>query len=494
MEDTRVDVMIVGAGLSGIAAAQALQTHCPHKTFCILESRQAIGGTWDLFRYPGVRSDSDMYTLGYSFRPWRAARAIAAGRTILEYIRDTAAMQGLEPAIRFGRTVRRAAFRTDQGVWRVEVAGDDGTLAHYTCQFLFACTGYYDYEQGYQPQFPGMGSFTGRFVHPQRWPEDLDVSGQRVVVIGSGATAVTLVPELARQAAHVTMLQRSPTYLFAAPAISPLEVLLRRLLPIALASRLLRWWNIGFGIAFFSWCRRSPARASAWLIGQVRRQVGSQVDVQRHFTPRYNPWEQRLCLVPDGDLFAALRAGRVSVVTDQIDRIEPAGIVLRSGDRLDADIIVSATGLNLRVLGGIELEVDGSAVDPARTLSYKGSLFSGIPNLACAIGYTNASWTLKLELTCHYVCRLLNHMDRRRLAVCVPVNDDAQLAHEPWLNLTSGYIQRAADRLPQQGSKRPWRLRQNYVLDYLSLRYGRLDDGVLRFSGANSIVRPGRSA
>jgi monooxygenase len=477
------DVLIIGGGLSGIGAAYSLQKHCPQKSFAILEARDCIGGTWDLFRYPGVRSDSDMFTLGYSFRPWAMGKAIADGATILNYIRDTAAQFGIDAKIRFNHAVRRASWSSRDALWTIDVQrGKDAEVVRLTCSFLFVCSGYYDYAQGYAPAFAGREQFNGQIVHPQQWPENLDYAGKRVVVIGSGATAVTLVPELAKSAARVTMLQRSPSYVFARPNDDTLADFLRRHLSARLSFTLIRWRNILFGIYFFGLCKRSPERVKKWLTKQIQKALGPGYDVATHFTPRYKPWDQRMCLVPDGDLFAAINAGNAAVVTDEIQSFTKTGIQLRSGRNLDADIIVTATGLNLVALGGVQISVDGHSIDPAKTMSYKGTMYSGIPNLASVIGYTNASWTLKCELTCNYVCRLLNHMDRTDSQICVAQNVDPSMTEEPWLNLTSGYIQRVAHLLPKQGSKMPWKLRQNYLLDIFSLKFGSLEDGVMRFS------------
>jgi cation diffusion facilitator CzcD-associated flavoprotein CzcO len=476
------DVLIVGGGLSGIGAACSLQTNCPQKSYAILEGRARIGGTWDLFRYPGIRSDSDMFTLGYSFRPWVEGKAIADGHSILKYINDTAKDHGVDQHIRFHHLVKRASWSSNDALWTVEAEyGPDKQVARFTCNFLFICSGYYSYVEGYTPVLPGSGRFAGLTVHPQKWPEDLAYAGKRVIVIGSGATAVTLVPAMAKAAAQVTMLQRSPTYVVARPEQDALANFLRRHLPSKVAYNVVRWRNILFGIYFFGLCKRSPERVKKWILDRVKGALGPDYDAATHFTPRYNPWDQRMCLVPDGDLFEAIKQGKASVVTDEIDTITETGIKLRSGKELAADIIVTATGLNLVALGDIQISVDGRHVDPASALNYKGTMYGGIPNLASTFGYTNASWTLKSELTCDYICRILNHMQRGGYRVCVPYNDDPSVKLEPWLNLSSGYIQRVADKLPKQGSKAPWRLHQNYVKDVLSLKFGSLDDGVMRF-------------
>ncbi|HUJ85302.1 MAG TPA: NAD(P)/FAD-dependent oxidoreductase [Burkholderiales bacterium] len=476
------DVLIVGAGLSGIGAGYHLQTRCRGRTYAILEGRDAIGGTWDLFRYPGIRSDSDMYTLGYSFRPWEQANAIADGASILRYVRDTAREHGIERRIRFGHHVKRASWSSEHARWTVAAErGSAKDPVQFSCNFLFACGGYYKYAQGYTPDFPGAQRFAGRIVHPQQWTDDVDYAGKRVVVIGSGATAVTLVPQLAQQAAHVTMLQRSPTWVVARPARDEGAIKLRKWLPPMLAYGITRWKRVLLQQYFFNLCRRNPARARRLILGGVRAYLGPEYDVERHFTPRYNPWEQRLCLVPDADLFRAIRSKKASVVTDRIETFTENGIKLASGAELEADLIVTATGLDLEVLSGIELTVDGERVDPARTYNYKGLMYSGVPNLASSFGYTNASWTLKCDLTCEYVCRLLNHMQKHGYLQCTPRNADAELAGEPWVDFSSGYIQRSLHLFPKQGSKPPWRLHQNYARDIMTLRFGRIDDGVMEF-------------
>ncbi|MFZ5728738.1 MAG: FAD-containing monooxygenase EthA [Phenylobacterium sp. RIFCSPHIGHO2_01_FULL_70_10] len=489
------DVLIVGAGLSGVGAAVHLRTDCPDRSYVILEGREAIGGTWDIFRYPGIRSDSDMYTLGYAFKPWTEAKAIADGPSILRYIRETAKDYGVEEHIRFGHKVRRASWSSEAAAWTVEAERADGSVAEIRCSFLFLCGGYYSYEGGYAPDFPGADRFAGPIVHPQAWPEDLDYAGKRVVVIGSGATAVTLVPEMAKSAAHVTMLQRSPTYVVSRPAEDRFANWLRAKLPARLAYGLIRWRNVLFGMWFFRLARNKPEQVKSRIIGMVREQLGSDYDVETHFTPRYNPWDQRLCLVPDADLFDAIRSGSAEVVTDHVETFTETGIRLKSGRELAADIIVTATGLNLEVMNGVALQVDGQAVEPAKTYSYKGMMYSGVPNLASAFGYTNASWTLKCDLTCDYVCRLLNHMKATGLRQATPRLGSEEMAEEPWLDFSSGYVQRSIDRFPKQGSQAPWKLHQNYALDLLNLRYSRLEDGVMEFSNPpRPAERPARAA
>jgi monooxygenase len=486
MPDEHFDMLIVGAGLSGIAAGYHLQDKCPGKRFVILEGRDCIGGTWDLFRYPGIRSDSDMFTLGYSFKPWTEPKAIADGPRILNYVRETATDNGIDKRIRFRHRVKHAAWSTPDARWTVEaerMTGEGASeIVRFSCNFLFMCSGYYKYEAGYAPEFAGTQDFAGRIVHPQQWPEDLDYAGKRVVVIGSGATAVTLVPEMAKTASHVTMLQRSPTYVVSRPAQDPFANKLRRHLPARLAYHLIRWRNVLFGMYFFQLSRRKPDRVKQLILGGVRMALGPDYDIATHFTPRYNPWDQRLCLVPDGDLFKAIRDKRASVATCEIDTFVKDGIRLKDGRELAADIVVTATGLVLQVLGGLQVSVDGRAVDFAKTLNYKGMMYSDVPNFASAFGYTNASWTLKCDLTCEYVCRLINYMDRHGYRRCMPHNSDPSIEPMPSLSFTSGYVQRSVAKLPKQGSKRPWRLYQNYALDIVSLRFGKIDDGVMQYS------------
>ncbi len=475
------DVVIVGAGLSGIGAARHLQTNCPAKTYAILEGRAAIGGTWDLFRYPGIRSDSDMYTLGYSFKPWREAKAIADGPSILNYVHETAAENGIDRHIRFGHRVVAADWSSADAVWTVTVQVDGATRT-LTCGFLFMCSGYYDYARGHSPDFAGSADFAGTIVHPQHWPANLDYAGKRVVVIGSGATAVTLVPEMARTAAHVTMLQRSPSYVVARPAADGIADWLRARLPAKLAYGLVRTKNVLLGMFFFDRSRKKPAKVKALLIDGVRQHLGPDYDVATHFTPRYNPWDQRLCLVPDADLFASIKAGRASVVTNHIDRFTAGGIRLASGEELPADIIVTATGLQLQLFGGMAVDVDGARVDFAATFNYKGMMYSGVPNLANAFGYTNASWTLKADLTSEYVCRILRHMDRTGTRIATPIRDASAVGEAPFLDFSSGYVTRAMAQFPKQGTTAPWRVHQNYLRDLVALRYGKVADGTMAFT------------
>jgi cation diffusion facilitator CzcD-associated flavoprotein CzcO len=483
-ETKHLDVLIVGAGLSGVGAGHYLQTECPWASYEIFEARDSLGGTWDLFRYPGVRSDSDMHTLGYSFRPWDGEKAIADGDSILQYIKDTAAESGVTEHIRFNRRVIAANWSSPESVWRVTAERvDTGETLHLTAGFLFSCSGYYRYDEGYLPDFEGMADFRGTVVHPQHWPELLDFAGKRIVVIGSGATAMTLVPALAASAAHVTMLQRSPSYVASLPEKSPVAAFFRALLPARAAGTATKWFHALVTQAFYRLCQQYPNRMRRLLLKSLERQLPAGYDVATHFTPRYDPWDQRFCAVPNGDLFKAISNGAVSLVTDRIERFTEKGLLLASGAELEADIIVTATGLQLLFLGGIALSVDGEAVDPAKRLTYKGMMLEGVPNLAFAFGYTNASWTLKCDLTCDYVCRLLNHMRERGQSRCVAVNIDGSVAEENMLGLTSGYVQRSAHLLPKQGSEYPWRVHMSYLHDYRALKMRGLEDEYMQFGG-----------
>ncbi len=489
-DDAVLDVLIVGAGLSGIGAARQLQQRCPSKRYVILEARETMGGTWDLFRYPGIRSDSDMYTLGYRFKPWRGAKAITDGPSILAYIQETAEEGDITRHIRFGHKVVGATWDSRNACWTVEAdRAADGTRQKLRARFLYVCAGYYSYAEGHRPGFPGEEDFRGRIVHPQFWDESIDYAGKRVVVIGSGATAVTLVPAMAETAAHVTMLQRSPTYIVTRPGEDAIANGLRRILPERLAYRATRWKNVLLGMFFFQLARRRPAKVKQRLISMAAAQLAPGFDVDTHFTPRYNPWDQRVCLVPDGDLFRELRAGRASIVTDTIERFTADGIVLASGQTLPADVVVVATGLKLNMLGDMALNVDGRQVRPSESLAYKGMMLSNVPNMVLAFGYTNASWTLKADLTAEYVCRLLRFMDRRDYRVAMP-QVDATVQPVPFLDFSSGYVQRAAAVLPRQGHRKPWRVYQNYLMDMLTIRHGRIDDGVLRFDRQQPATMP----
>lgn len=480
------DVLIIGAGLSGIDAAYHLQKLCPNKTYVILEQRADIGGTWDLFRYPGIRSDSDMLTMGYSFRPWTHPKAISPGDQIREYITATAREDGIERNIRFQHQIKRASWSSQEAKWTIEAVrkaanGCDEPVT-LTCNFLFSCAGYYRYSAGYLPEFPNSNRFQGRMIHPQAWPEDLDYTGKRVVIIGSGATAVTLLPAMARTAGYVTMLQRSPTYIISAPEQDKIANGLRRVLPAMWAYRLSRWKNVGFMTFFYRLSQRYPEFVKKRLLMRVSAALGPDYDVRTHFTPRYNPWEQRLCLVPDADLFEAIKANRASVVTDQIETFTEKGILLKSGKELEADIIVTATGLVMQAFGGVDLSVDGQHIDPGKTLAYKGVMMSGVPNMASVFGYINASWTLKADLICSYVCRLLNFMDRKGVSQVTPTANGESATGTFVEKFTPGYIQRALASWPKQGSKPPWRVNQNYIRDTISLKWASIENDALVFS------------
>jgi cation diffusion facilitator CzcD-associated flavoprotein CzcO len=480
-----IDILIIGAGLSGIGAACQLQEKCPKRRFVILEARERIGGTWDFFRYPGVRSDSDMFTLSYSFRPWTGAKSIVDGQSILNYVRATAREHGIDGKIRTNHRVKHASWSSAEGRWTVEVErGASGEFAYLSCNFLIVCSGYYSYAAGYTPEFPGIGRFKGRVIHPQDWSEDVDYANKRVVVIGSGATAITLVPELAKSAAHVTMLQRSPTYVVSWPDEDSIANALFRWLPPKAACSVTRWKNVLAGIYFYRVCKRDPDRAKAMILEGVRTELGPDYDVATHFTPRYNPWDQRLCLAPNGDFFHSIKNAGTTIVTDEIETFTEGGLKLRSGRELAADLVVTATGLNMQVLGGAGIDVDGKPTDPAATLSYKGALFSDIPNLASVFGYTNASWTLKADIICGYICRLLNHMEKHGYGQCTPRNSDPTLARLPAVDFSSGYFQRAMDKLPRQGSRKPWRIHQNYLQDLIALSLAPVADDVLEFRSA----------
>jgi monooxygenase len=477
-----LDILIIGAGLSGIDAAYRVQSACPGKTYAILEARNAIGGTWDLFRYPGVRSDSDMHTLGFPFRPFHAEELTAGGAAVREYIRDTAAHYGIDRRIRLGHRVMHASWSSPDARWTVaaRVSGDR-RMIRLSCSFLYMCSGYYDYDGGFSPQFPGVEKFEGQILHPQDWPGVLDYAGKKIIVIGSGATAVTLVPALAADAAHVTMLQRSPSYIVSRPAKDAHAVWLYRHLPERMAARLIKWKNVAYGIMMFHLARTRPEKIKGVILDRIRQELGADYDVERHFTPRYNPWLQRVCLAPDGDLFAAIRAGRVAIVTDTIETFVESGIRLHSGATLAADIIVSATGLVMRFMGGADIIVDGVPVKFDEKMLYKGVMLSDVPNLAMAFGYANASWTLRCDLTARYVCRLLNYMDRENWSICVPRPLDPSVARKPLIDFSSGYIRRADAMLPKQGQKAPWRVKQNYASDLMAFALGSISDGTMKF-------------
>jgi monooxygenase len=483
-----LDVLIVGAGLSGIGAACTLQTKLPGKSYAIFESRESIGGTWDLFRYPGIRSDSDMFTLGYSFAPWKSPKSIADGPSILAYIKETARDFGVDSKIRYRHRVVRAEWSSEDALWTVEVQrGDDGETVQVTCSFLFMCAGYYRYDEGYTPQFQGVEKFTGRVVHPQHWPDDLDYAGKRVVVIGSGATAVTLVPAMAETAAHVTMLQRTPTYIVSLPGSDPVAGLLGRFLPQKLLYPIVRWKNVLLTMLSFQLSRRKPELMKAVIRKGLEKHLPAGFDLDKHFKPPYNPWDQRMCVVPDGDLFEAIKKDSVDVVTDEIDRFIETGIRLRSGAELEADIVITATGLNMLAIGGLQISVDGEPVRLSETVGYKGMMFSGVPNLAAAIGYTNASWTLKCDLVCQYVARLLAYMDDNGYRQVTPRWTDPTLPTTPFVDLKSGYVLRSVQDFPKQASREPWRLYQNYIRDLILLKHRPLVDEALEFSTPTAV-------
>jgi monooxygenase len=481
-----VNVLIVGAGLSGIGAAVHLQRNCPQKSYAILESREAIGGTWDLFRYPGIRSDSDMFTLGYSFKPWRDQDSIAAGEKIRDYINETAREYRVEDHIRFGHKVISAEWSSEKSLWTVR-AEHGGETVELTCDFFYGCTGYYRYDEGFTPEFPGRERFQGEIVHPQHWPEDLDYRGKRVVVIGSGATAVTLIPAMAPETEHITMLQRSPGYVVTLPGQDPIAKGLRRVLPEKAVYAVVRWKNVLVQMAFYQLSRRAPRFTRKLIRRGVERHLPAGYDVDRDFEPRYNPWDERVCLVPGGDLFEELSSGRASVVTDTTKTFTEKGIELSSGRELEADVIVTATGLNLLVLGGIEVKVDGERKQFSDLVGYKGMMFGGVPNLALALGYTNASFTLKCDLTSQYLCRLLNHMDAHGYKVATPREPGPSVEIHPFIDLKSGYVLRSIDQLPKQGAKQPWTLHQNYARDIRLLKHGPVDDEIDFSAGAAGV-------
>jgi len=483
MTQNHFNVIVVGAGISGIGAGYYLQKKCPNKSFVILEGRDNIGGTWDLFRYPGIRSDSDMNTMGFRFKPWMGVKSIADGPSILSYLHETVKENDLNKKIHFNQWVNEASWSSRDSQWTVQVENKKTQeLQDFTCDFLFLCGGYYNYEEGYTPHFAGRENFLGQIIHPQKWPKNLDYKNKKVVVIGSGATAVTIIPTMAEEAAHVTMLQRSPTYFLSAPDEDPVGNFLRKFLSSKLTYKLVRWKNIRFQWWFFQKCRKFPKKVKEFLIKQVREALGPNYDIETHFTPKYNPWEQRMCLVPNGDFFNAINAGKASVITDHIDRFTKKGIKLKSGGEVEADLIVTATGLNLEVCNGIKLEVDNNEVDISKTMTYKGMMFSDVPNLVATFGYTNASWTLRADLTSEYVCRLLNFMDKKGYANCCPRTAEHVEPEGDWLDFTSGYVKRSMHKFPKQGSRDPWRNTQNFPKDVLAIRWGNIDNKELKFT------------
>lgn len=475
------DVIVVGAGLSGIGAGYFLQKNCPNKTYAILESRERLGGTWDLFKYPGIRSDSDMYTLGFAFSPWKKGKGIANGEDILSYVKETAEHYGIDKKIHFNHHVHTSTWSSEEALWTITSTNKlTGESIQYTCHFLYSCSGYYRYDEGYTPEFVGRKNFKGQIIHPQHWPENLDYKNKKIVVIGSGATAVTLIPNMTADAAHVTMLQRSPTYIAGVPNTDILPKLLQKTLPDKLAYDIIRLRNVTLFMAFYQFCIRFPKASKKVLLKQTQQWLGKNADIS-HFKPSYNPWEQRLCLAPDGDFYLAIRKGEASVVTDQIVCFDETGIQLQSGNHLDSDIIITATGLNLIPFGGIQITIDGAPLTLSERMTYKGMMIQNVPNFAYAVGYTNASWTLKADLTSAYVTRVINYLDKNKLKSFQASNVAADVEEAPFMDLASGYIERALAQFPKQGSKAPWKLYQNYFLDLLSLRFSKINDEVMEF-------------
>jgi monooxygenase len=480
-----LDVLIVGAGISGISGAYYLSTQCPTKKIAIFEGRDTLGGTWDLFRYPGIRSDSDMYTLGFAFKPWTSDKAIADAPSIMTYLNETVDQFNLRKLIHYHHRVTNASWDSKTGRWTVTYTqGPNATPRTLTCGFLYMCSGYYNYAKGHRPAFAGEADFKGDIVHPQFWPDQYDYSGKKVVVIGSGATAVTLVPAMTTgtgAAAHVTMLQRSPTYVVSAPGTDVFANWLRNNMPKGFAYGFIRWRNVIRQMIFYTLAQKRPEKVKQQILDLMVPDLPEGFDIATHFTPSYKPWDQRICLVPDADLFVAIKQGKADIATDHIDHFDATGIALKSGQHLDADIIVTATGIELQLLSGLQVTVDGQAINFADTFSYKGMMYSGVPNMASAFGYTNASWTLKADLTAEYVCRLIKHMDHSGTRECRPALHGKHLAPAPWLNFTSGYVTRAMANWPKQGEVAPWKVHQNYALDLMAFRFGKIDDGTMVF-------------
>lgn len=481
-----MDAIIIGAGISGISAAYYFQTMCPDKSFTILEGRDNIGGTWDLFKYPGIRSDSDMYTLGFAFRPWIDKKAIADGPSIMNYLNEAIEDYKLTDKIHFGKKVVAASWTSAESTWSLSVQSHEAAEQKYTCRFIFVCTGYYNYENGYTPDFPGKESYQGEFIHPQFWPDNVDLTDKKIVVIGSGATAVTLIPELAAKCKHVTMLQRSPTFITPGPSEDKLANWMNDTLPQKLAYRITRWKKIRIGQFFYKMARKYPNFMKGLLIKGAQKEMGEDFNPE-HFTPKYNPWDQRICLAPDSDFFLSIKSDKADIVTDTIETITTNGIQLSSGDHLNADIIISATGLELKFLGGMSVDVDGKSIDFAQTIAYKGMMFTEIPNLTLAFGYTNASWTLKCDLSNSYFCRLINYMDEHSYTKCVPNQNDPNLNLESFVDFNSSYILRYIKDYPKQGDKEPWKLKQDYYVDYKKLKKDRVDDGIMEFSSSKKV-------
>lgn len=482
MNSTHFDTLIIGAGISGISAAHYMQTDCPNKTYAILEGRKNIGGTWDLFRYPGIRSDSDMYTFGFAFKPWTNAKTIAPREDIIAYLKETIQEEGIDQHILFEHRVNKATWSSEKAIWKIFVKtpySDQPKI--FTCSFLSLCTGYYDYEKGYTPSFPGSDQFKGQIIHPQKWTEDIDYTNKKIIVIGSGATAITLIPSLAKKATHVTMLQRSPTYIASQPSIDSIGQFFYKILPQKLAFKINRWRKIRVQQFSYLLSRKYPNFMKKLLIKGVQNALGKEHDIETNFTPKYAPWDERLCLVPDDDLFLAIKNKKASVVTDQIEQFTETGIQLQSGKSLEADMIVTATGLNATVVSNFDMEVDGTLVDFSKRVAYKGCMFSDVPNMSLAFGYTNASWTLKCDLVSQYVCKLINHMDKNGYQQCCPRQNDPNLELKPYLDFTPGYIMRVLDQLPKTGSREPWQVKQSYFYDKKVFEKSELNDGVMEF-------------
>jgi cation diffusion facilitator CzcD-associated flavoprotein CzcO len=483
----QVDVLIVGAGISGIGAAYYLQKHCQGKSYAIIEARDSLGGTWDLFRYPGIRSDSDMFTFGFNFKPWRSPKAISPGEDIKTYITEAASENAISKNIVFEQKVISANWDSAKAKWFTEVQNlKTGECCTYISSFFFSGAGYYNYDKGYTPEFKGVDSFSGDIIHPQHWPQDFDYAGKNIIVIGSGATAVTLVPALAYTAGHVTMLQRSPTYIASKPEEDTFANATRRFLPAKLAYSLIRWIKILQGMFIYNLSRRRPEKVKKAIRDGVIEALGKNYPVDKHFKPTYQPWDQRACLIPDGDLFHAIKNGSVSVVTENIESFTATGIRLKTGEEIAADIIVTATGLNLEILGSYQLSVDQKPFNVPDSYCYKGMMLSGLPNFAFSMGYTNASWTLKSDLVAQYVCRLINHMDKHQQQFCQPVLPVEGIEAEPFIDFTSSYITRALHKMPKQGRSKPWKLNQNYILDRISLRYSSVVDDCIVFSSTST--------
>jgi len=486
MNKNYFDVVVIGAGISGIGAAYNLQNRCPNKSFTVLEGRENIGGTWDLFKYPGVRSDSDMHTMGFRFKPWKSSKMIADGPSIIDYLDETIEENNLREKIQFSKKLTNASWSSQESLWNLQIENqNDKTIEELTCNFLFMCGGYYNYDEGYTPEFKGREKFEGQIIHPQKWTEDIDYKDKKVVVIGSGATAVTIIPSMANETSHITMLQRSPTYYMAAPDQDKLANLAKKIFPSKTAYFIVRWKNILMGRMLFILLKRYPQRYKDRLINLVREHLGEDYDVDTHFTPKYMPWDQRLCFVPNGDMFEAINSGKASVVTDTIEEFTPKGIKLSSGKDLEADMIITATGLNMQFLNGVDIKINNETLDLSEKLAYKGMMFSDVPNLAATFGYTTASWTLGADLTSEYVCKLLNHMDKNGYSHFSPEPGKDVKSGGDYLDLNSGYIQRAAHKLPKQGSRSPWIMTQNYLKDLSQIRFGRITNSDLKFKKAS---------